>query len=75
MKTLLLGMFILGEILVVRDYTTDVELTITRGDEVEHVKKTLSLEDFPCNPYAGMLFYYTRDGNTQHIRCGEPEPN
>jgi len=75
MKTLLMGMFILGEILVIRDHTADVTLTITQGNEVEHVKKTLSLEDFPCNPYQGMLFYYAQSGNTQYIRCGEPEPN
>ena len=61
MKTAMLAMIVLGEVLSIGSNTAKVSVT-----------KVLSLEDFPCNPYPDMLFYYTSHGK---LRCGEPEPN
>jgi len=70
MKTLLL--LVLGEILAIGNTNAEVSMMIWENDRVEHVKKYMDLEEFPCNPYPGMLFYYTQSGE---LRCGEPEPN
>ena len=70
MKTLLL--LVLGEILAIGNTNAEVSMMIWENDRVEYVKKYMDLEEFPCNPYPGMLFYYTQSGE---LRCGEPEPN
>ena len=69
MKTLLL---VIGEILAVGDLNAEVSVMIWEGDKIEHVRKNIDLQEFPCNPYPDMLFYYTNRGE---LRCGEPEPN
>lgn len=72
MKTALLAMIVLGEVLSVRANNAEVMLLEWEGEEVRYVNKMLSLDKFPCNPYPDMLFYYTEAGE---LRCGEPEPN
>lgn len=74
MKAILLTVLTLGEVLAITstDATVVISVASECADEVEHVKKTLSLDDFPCDPYPGMLFYYT---NLGHMRCGEPDLN
>jgi hypothetical protein len=74
MKAILLTVLTLGEVLTITstDATVVISVASECADEVEYVKKTLSLDDFPCDPYPGMLFYYT---NLGHMRCGEPDPN
>lgn len=74
MKAMLLAILTLGEVLTITSTDATVLITVASecADEMERVKKTLSLDDFPCNPYPGMLFYYTESGD---LRCGEPEPN
>jgi hypothetical protein len=72
MKTIFIITLVLGEILAITNTEAHVILTITDDDKITHVKKMLSLEDFPCVPYPDMLFYYTERGN---LICGEPEPN
>jgi|15BtaG_2_1085339.scaffolds.fasta_scaffold19032_2 hypothetical protein len=74
MKAMLFVVLTLGEVLAITstDATVVISVASECADEVERVKKTLSLDDFPCDPYPGMLFYYTELG---HMRCGEPEPS
>jgi|TARA_R110000744_G_scaffold3695_4_gene13787 hypothetical protein len=75
-KTMLkITILILGEILFVTNTTAEVHLTISSPSEIQNVKKTLELEDFPCTAYPGMLFYYVQNDKKYEIRCGEPEPN
>jgi hypothetical protein len=72
MKTIFIITLVLGEILAITNTEAHVILTITDDDKITHVKKMLSLEEFPCIVYPDMLFYYTSHGK---LRCGEPEPN
>ena len=72
MKAILLTVLTLGEVLAITstDATVVISVASECADEVE--QKTLSLDDIPCDPYPGMLFYYT---NLGHMRCGEPDLN
>ncbi|MAF43893.1 MAG: hypothetical protein CMI54_07015 [Parcubacteria group bacterium] len=70
MKTLLF--LVLGEILTIGNINAEVSIMVWEGEKIKHVNKVLSLEEFPCDPYPYMLFYYTQSGE---LRCGEPEPN
>jgi len=68
----LLTALLLGEVLSIRSGSAEVMIVERVGDEIRHVNKLLSLDEFPCNPYPNMLFYYTE---RDELRCGEPEPN
>ena len=70
MKTLLF--LVLGEILTIGNTNAEVSMMVWEGEKIKHVNKVLSLEEFPCDPYPHMLFYYTQSGE---LRCGEPGPN
>ena len=72
MKTAMLAMIVLGEVLSIGTNTAEVSVMEWEGENVRYVTKVLSLKEFPCNPYPDMLFYYTSHGK---LRCGEPEPN
>lgn len=72
MKPILLAAIILGEVITITSTDAHVSISVVKAQEVQYVKKTLSLEDFPCKPYPGMLFYYNTQG---YLRCGEPDPN
>jgi len=76
MKIILIATVLLGEVLALSGRepaaVASVMLTVQEADKIEYVNELLNLEDFPCNPYPGMLFYYTERGN---LICGEPEPN
>lgn len=72
MNSAIVTFIVIGEVLTVGNIDAEVSIMQWSEDEIVHVKKTLRVEDFPCNPYPSMLFYYTANGK---LRCGEPEPN
>ena len=71
MKSLVIVAILLGEVLSSDGVSVVKTLLTVETDEgkIVHVNEKLNLEDFPCNPYPSMLFYYTEAG---HLRCGEP---
>jgi hypothetical protein len=71
MKTVIIAAILLGEVMTADGTgTIDTRLTVkTDKGEIALVNKELKVKDFPCNPYPGMLFYYTTTG---YLRCGEP---
>lgn len=73
MRIGLLTALLLGEVLAIHETSAEVMIGEQQeGGNIRYVNKMLSLDEFPCNPYPNMLFYYTE---RDELRCGEPEPN